>query len=102
MPGSSPGKGTFLTQYRFAIKAPPSISVPDARVEERIAQIDQEVDQHIGGREYEDDALDDRVVAPEDGVDREAPEPGDGKHRLGDDDAADQQRDADPDDRHDR
>src|SRR5713226_7608057 len=76
--------------------------VPDAWVEQRIAQIDQEVDQHIGGRENQDDALDDRVVAAQDRIDRQPPETGDREHRLGHDDPRYQQRDADADDRHDR
>src|SRR6266568_7562593 len=93
------GAGRVRSLWMMAMDAP---LVPDARVEQRIAQIDQQVDQHIGGRENEDDALDDRVVAAQDGVDREPPEAGDSKHRLGDDDAADQQRNPDPDDCHDR
>src|SRR6266849_4746873 len=63
-----------------------AFSVPDARVEQRIAQIDQQIDQHIGGRENQDDALDDRVVAAQDGIDREPSEAGYRKHRLGNDD----------------
>ena len=68
----------------------------------RVAEVDEQVDQHVGGREHQDDALDDRIVAAQDRIDGQPADAGDREHRLGDDDAADQQRDADADDRHDR
>ncbi len=71
-------------------------------VEHRIEHVDHEIDDDIRAREHEDDALDHRIVAAQDRVDRQAAEAGDGEHALGDDDAADQQRDADADHRHDR
>ena len=60
----------------------------------RIADIDGEIDQHIGSREQQDYALDDGIVAPQDRVDGEPTDAGNGEDRLGDDDAADEQRNA--------
>src|SRR6202030_4289635 len=71
-----------------------AISVADARIEQSVADVDREIDQHIGGREQQDDALDDRVVAAQDGIDGEPADAGDGEHRLGNDDAADKARHA--------
>src|SRR5512137_3167387 len=56
--------------------------VADPRIEQRVAEVDQQVDQHVDRREQQRHALDDRVVAPQDGVDRQAPEPGNREHRL--------------------
>src|SRR3954454_4032407 len=64
------------------------LSIAHARVDQGVADVDREVDEHIGGREQKRYALDDRVVAAQDGVDGQPPEPRDGSHGLGDDDAA--------------
>src|SRR4051794_26765962 len=78
------------------------MSVPDPGIEQRVADVDGEIDEHVPRREHQDDALDDGIVAPQDGVDDETADAGDGEYRLGDDDAGDEQRDADADDRRDR
>src|SRR5262245_62091765 len=70
-----------------------SISYP--RVERGVEQGNQQVDKNVDKAEQQHDTLDDRIIAPEDGVDREAPDARDREHRLGDDGATDQQRDAD-------
>ncbi len=77
-------------------------SISDPRIDHRIENVDGEVHQDVGKAEQQHDALDDRVVAAQDGIDREAAEPGNGEYALGDHGAADQERDADADDRHDR
>ena len=77
-------------------------SIPDARVEHGVEHVDHEIDDDIRAREHEDDALDHRIVAAQDRVDRQAAEARNREHALGDDDAADQQRDADADHRDDR
>src|SRR5580693_5176577 len=67
---------------------------PHAGIEEGVAHVDEEIDDDVDSREDQCHALDDRVVAAEDGVDREPADAGNGEDRLRDDDAADQQRDA--------
>src|SRR3984893_9305241 len=73
--------GRAISLWRTAI----SRSISDARVNQRVAEFDQQVDQHRGGREDQDDPLDDRIIAPQDRVDGQPAEPGDREHRLGDD-----------------
>src|SRR5688572_1566406 len=46
-------------------------SVADARVEEHVRQVDQQVDHHVDEREQQDHALDRRKVARQHRVDRE-------------------------------
>src|SRR5438045_3516328 len=77
-------------------------SIADARVDQRIADIVQQIDQHIGAGKDQDDALNDRIVATQDRVDGQAPEPRDCEYCFGDHHARDQQRHADADDRRDR
>src|SRR5262245_8080839 len=62
-------------------------SVPDARIEEDVGDVDDEIHQHLGGREHDDETLHDRVVALQHGVDGQASKAGDVEHRLRDDDA---------------
>src|SRR5712691_10343128 len=50
--GSALGRVSSLSMMAIDLRP----LIPDAGVEQRVAQIDQEVDQHIGGREYQDDA----------------------------------------------
>src|SRR3954468_21680638 len=74
------------------------LSIAHARVDQGVADVDREVDEHVGGREEQRHALDDRVVAAQDGVDGQAAEAGNREHGLGHDDAADQEPEADADD----
>src|SRR4051794_10693509 len=90
--------GTAMLSWMTAMR--PAL-IPDARVEERVAQIDQQIDQYIDRREDQDDSLDNRVVAAQDRVHRQASKSRDREHRLGHDDAGDQQCNPDADDRHD-
>src|SRR6266511_2529768 len=62
----------------------------DARVQVRVEQVDGQVDDDVPGRRDEDDALEQRVVALVDRVDRQPPESGDAEDLLGDDGAGDQ------------
>src|SRR5260370_24773796 len=77
-------------------------SIPHARIEHGVAQIHQQIDDHIGRREQQDDALYDGVVAAQDRIDREPADAGDREHGLRHDDAADQHRHAYADDGYDR
>ena len=61
-----------------------------------------EVDHNVDEREQQDDRLDGRIVARQHGVDRQPAEARDREDALGHDDAADQQRHAEADDRDDR
>src|SRR5215208_4891197 len=56
--------------------------VADARVEEHVREIDQQVDHHVDEREQQDQALDRREVACQHRIDREPAEPGDRVHRF--------------------
>ena len=67
-----------------------------------VGQVHEQIDDYVDYREQQDDALDDGVVAPDDGIDGQAADARHGKHGLGDHDAPDQQRDADADDGDDR
>src|SRR5436190_17171914 len=49
-----------------------AMSIADARIQQHVAEIHGEVDEHVGAREDEHHALDDRVVAAQDRVDCEA------------------------------
>src|SRR5262245_50111606 len=69
-------------------------SVADARVEEDIQDVDEEVQQHVDARDDQDAALDHRIVAPHDGIDREAADAGEGEDALRHDGAADEEREA--------
>ena len=57
---------------------------------------------HVNAAGQQDQALDDRIVAGEDRIDRQPPEAGNVEHALGDDDAGNQQREAGADDGEDR
>src|SRR3546814_19220374 len=52
------------------------LSVSDARVEQGVGQVDQQIDQHIEEREDQDHRLDGRKVAAEHGVHGQPAEPG--------------------------
>src|SRR6478609_11600367 len=60
------------------------MSVPDPRVEQGVGQVDKQVHQHVDAGEQDDDALDDRIVAPRDGVHHQAADAGDVENGLGD------------------
>src|SRR6185436_15925760 len=74
---SSPAPITIVGLRRAKVRnAPPrrgavgcasaiaAISVPDPRLEQRVGEVDQQIDQNIDTGEHHDDALDDRVIAP--------------------------------------
>src|SRR6266508_2632775 len=79
-----------------------SAGIADARIEDAVQHVHDEVGHdHHDGDEH-DEVLHDGVVAPEDGLDQEARHAGQVEHGLGDDETADQERELDTDDRHDR
>src|SRR5689334_20669613 len=58
--------------------------VPDARVEPRVGEVDQEIDHHEAERDQEDEGLHHRVVAVRDRVDHEPAHSVEGEDGLGD------------------
>src|SRR6266545_2288972 len=68
-------------------------AVADARIEERVREVDDEVDDDEGEGREQDEALDLLVVAREDGVDAEGAEAGDGEQGLDHDGATDEEPD---------
>src|SRR3954449_7984795 len=58
------------------------LSIAHARVDQGVADVDREVDEHVGGREQKRDSLDDWVIAAQDGVDGEAAEARNREHGL--------------------
>src|SRR5262249_23108624 len=72
-------------------------AIANPRVEHGVGEIDDQIDQHVNEAEQQHDALDDRIVAAQDGIDREAADARDREHRFGDHSAADQERNADAD-----
>ncbi len=57
---------------------------PDPRVQQRVEEVDHQVDDDVAGGRDEHDALDQRVVTLVDGVDRQPAEAGDDEDRLRD------------------
>src|SRR5207253_11197486 len=81
-----------------------SLSLHDAlpiypRVEPAIEQVHEQVADDEADRDQEDDALDERIVAREDGIDDQAPDAGEREDVLGDDRAADERAELQPEDR---
>src|SRR5262245_7302705 len=81
---------------RAAIDARAALSVPDARIEEAIDQIDSEIQHDDAGRQEQVDALDDGVIAPGDGVEQEPPHAGQDEDTFHDDRAPDEGRELEP------
>src|SRR2546422_2615033 len=77
-------------------------SQPNPRVEVGVEDVNDQIDEHEGGREEEDRRLHHRIVAVVDGLDRQSADARPGEDRLGDDRAAEQRAQLDPDDGHDR
>src|SRR5216683_4374049 len=77
-------------------------SVPDTRVEVRIACVHREVHQDHHGDDHEIDALDDGIVTLVDGVEEKAPHAGQPEDRLEDHRAPEDLRDLDAEDGDDR
>src|SRR5690606_29409943 len=77
-------------------------SIADPRIEKGIGEVDEELDEHVKAAGQKDHALDDRIIARQNGVDREPSNPGDIEDAFRYDHAADQQSEASPDYGHDR
>src|SRR5262249_25767666 len=54
----------------------PRRSIADPRVEERVGEINRQIDEHVGEREQQDDGLDGGIVAGQHRVDREPAQSG--------------------------
>ena len=74
----------------------------DARVEQRVDDVDEQVDDDVARRRDEHDALDQRVVALVHGLDRQPAEAGDAEDRLRDDRTGDERAELEADQRRDR
>src|SRR5262245_57588618 len=73
-------------------------AIADARIENAVEHVDEQVaEDHDHGDEHHE-VLHDGIVAPEDRLDQEARDPRQVEHGLGDYEAADQERELDPDD----
>src|SRR5882724_3710035 len=71
--------------------------VSHAGIEDDVGEIDGEVHQHVDAGDADHHALDDGIVAPQDGRDDEPPEPGDVEDLLDDHGARDEDRERDAD-----
>src|SRR5918912_1873168 len=76
-----------------------AISVPHPGVEDRVEDVDDEVDQHEEQSPVENDALDHGVVAAVDGLVSDLGHPRPREDRLGDDGTAHEEAHLQPDDR---
>src|SRR5437899_12340343 len=79
------------------------ISIANAWVEHGVHHVDQQIDEHVHECKKQDHRLHCRVIAREHRIDSKPAQPRDAENAFGDDDAADEQRDADADhgdDRH--
>ncbi len=63
-----------------------------------VGHVDQEIDHHHDEGDQHHQVLHDRIVAPQDRLDEEAGHAGNVEHRLGDDQAADEEGRLDADD----
>src|SRR5262249_46840634 len=96
-----PSRGETSTRAR-SLTAPATwfmgrSPIPDARVEGEIREFHKQVHEGVRQGDQEHDALDHRVVPPEDRRDDETAEPRDIEYRFDHDRAADQDRKRDPD-----
>ena len=73
-----------------------------ARIEQAVAQIDDQIDEHHRHADDQEHAGDDRIVALVHGVEQQQSHAGDDEDLLHDHGAADQQRRLQADQRHDR
>src|SRR5436190_2619764 len=75
---------------------------PDSRIEPRVRDVDEEVEDDHGQRREDDDPDDDGEVVPVRRLDQLCAEPAQVEHRLGEDGAAEREADVHTEDRHDR
>src|SRR5690606_28409572 len=73
-----------VTLSVMPVLADPSM-VPDARVDEAVEKVDDQVDDHDHARDQQQPALHSRIVAAEDGIDHPLADSGPGEDRLGQD-----------------
>src|SRR5262245_26905618 len=93
---------TSTRGFRRAKASTGASAIADARVDDRVERVDQEVDQHEDRRRDDEHGLDDGEVPEVDGVHDELPHAWPGEHRLGDDGAAEERADLEPDHGEDR
>ena len=65
--------------------------VPDARIEHRVEQVDDQIDQHVERRDQHHHALDQREVVARNALHEQLADAVQVEHLLGDDEAADQE-----------
>src|SRR5215510_11355647 len=70
--------------------------VADTRVEERVCHIHQQIHQYIDTRKDQDNALNDRIIAVQNGIYGQAAQAGNGKDAFGHHDPTDQEGHAHP------
>src|SRR5512132_420215 len=88
------GTGTAMAPAPLGAIAHPRVEHPVEHVHGQVRENHDRGDEH-------DEALHDRIVAPQDGLDEEARDARQVEHGLRDDEAADQERELDADDGHD-
>src|SRR6266850_3889654 len=93
--GASAGAPTASASAASRMTAPKRLAA-DPGIDEAIEDVDEEVAHDEADRDQEYDALHERVVAREDGVHHEAADAGQGEDVLGDDGAADQRAELQP------
>src|SRR4051794_17798417 len=95
-PTSAPGlrrSRRSTSRLRTVVGATSASVIADARVDQRVADVDQQVDDHEHDDDEQDPALQDGVVAGADGVVDPRPDPAPGEHGLGEDRPRQQQPD---------
>src|SRR3989338_262507 len=91
------GRAPATTSPASARATAGSGAIAHPRVEHPVEHVHREVGQHHDDGDEHHEVLDDRVVAPEDRLDQEACHPRQVEHGLGDNEAADQERELDAD-----
>src|SRR5262245_24732082 len=83
------------------IGAPCNSAIGDPRIDPSVEYINSKIDEHIGRRDDEDDALDKRKIPPLQGLHRQFPDAVPGKDKFDHEGAGEQAANLEPDDRHD-
>ena len=78
-------------------RAAPGLGVADARVQQSVEQVDQQIDDHDGHRDDDDNGLDGREVPLEHGLDEQRSNAGDAEDALDDYGAAEEASNCQPD-----
>ncbi len=95
LPGVSSSHWVILRK-RFQ-RAAPGLGVADARVQQSVEQVNQQIDDHDGHRDDDDNGLDGREVPLEHGLDEQRSNAGDAEDALDDYGAAEEASNCQPD-----